>query len=176
MRVHIGVNTSLIALALLVPGAPGLARESNDAVKRERLPAAVVKAIDVNCPGANIDKLDIENEEGIRVYDIEFKDGRGEMDVLEDGTVLNVATLVELKEVPEPAARVFQKATIKQLEKSEVRARIERKDGKGQLTRLAAPEYEYEAELVQGGEVEVAADGRIIKGPKSLSRGPQSER
>jgi len=173
MRIKLGsVSATLIALVLLAMS--GWAGEPKGDDKRGRLPAAVVSAIDANFPGAVIDKLDVESEEGIRFYDIEFKDGRGEMDLLEDGTVLNMATLVDLKEVPAPAAAVIQRAargtTIKQLERSEVRARIEKKDGKGRLAPLAAPEYEYEAELAKGGEVEVAADGRIIKGPKSLTR------
>jgi hypothetical protein len=70
--------------------------------------------------------------------------------------------------LPAPAAEAIQRAargrTIKRLEKSEVRARVEKEGGKGRLARLATPEYVYEAELSRG-EVEVAADGRIIKGP-----------
>src|SRR5262245_9855115 len=174
MRLRLGMQTSVVVLALLGARGTAGAGETKSDDKKGRLPAAVVKAIDANCPGGEIAKLDLETEEGIKVYDIEFKDGR-EMDVLEDGTVLNVATLVSMKEVPGPAAAVIQRAaqgtTIKQLEKSEVRARIEKKDGKGRLSPLASPEYEYEAELAKGGEVEVAADGRIIKGPKSLSKG-----
>jgi hypothetical protein len=173
MRRRIVVPTRPIVVALLLAGALGRAAEPKIDDKRSRLPAAVVKALDANCPGGVIAKLDVESEEGIKVYDVEFKDGR-EIDLLEDGTVLNLATLVEMSEVPEPAAAVIQRAargtTIKQLEKSEVRARIEKKDGKGRLAPLPAPEYEYEAELAKGGEVEVAADGRIIKGPKSLTR------
>src|SRR5262245_11876778 len=148
MRLSLGLHTSLLVLALHGWGRAGDAGETKGDDKRGRLPAAVVKAVDANCPGGEIAKLDLESEEGIKVYDIEFKDGR-EMDVLEDGTVLNVATLVDLKEVPAPAAAVIRKAaegtTIKQLEKSEVRARIEKKDGKGRLAPLASPEYEYEA-------------------------------
>ena len=52
------------------------------------------------------------------------------------------------------------------MEKSEVRSRIEKKDGKGRLVPVVPPEYEYEAELAKGGEIEVAADGKVIKGPK----------
>lgn len=169
------LRTALTALALLVACAPAWAAEpSKDDGKRSRLPAAVAKAVDANCPGAEIDKLDIEDEGGIKVYDIEFKAGRGEIDVTEDGTVLDVATIVELKEVPEAAAAVIRRAAgsgaIRQLEKSEIRARIEKTKGKGKLSTLAAPEYEYEAELAKGGEIEVAADGRIIKAPKSMSK------
>ena len=165
------LRTAGTALALLVTCASARAAEPPKAdARRSRLPAAVAKAVEANCPGAEIDKLDVEDEGGIKVYDIEFKAGRGEIEVTEDGTVLGVATIVELKDVPEAAAVVIRKAAggsaVRQLEKSEIRARIEKTKGKGKLSPLAAPEYEYEAELAKGGEIEVAADGRIIKPPK----------
>lgn len=142
------------------------------AARAAALPPAVAKAVDANRPGASIHKLDVDEEGGIKIYDFEFKDGRGEMDVAEDGTVLDVATYIDLKEVPEAAARVIQTAArsgaIRSVQRSEVRARIEEAGGKGTLRPLPAPEYEYEAELAKGGEIEVSADGRVIKGPKSM--------
>jgi hypothetical protein len=137
--------------------------------KRNGLPAAVLKALDENKPGAEIDKVTIEDEAGVKFYDMEFKGGRGEMDVAQDGTVLDVATLVEMKDLPEPVAAVIRKAatgtTVKQLSRSEVRAKVETVAGKARLSKLGAPEYVYEAELARGGEIEVAANGTIIKGP-----------
>ncbi len=166
--------TSGATLALLVTTGPVWAAEAKTDAKKSRLPAAVTKAIDENKPGAEIDRVDIDHEEGVAVYDMEFKGNRGEMNVLEDGTVLDVATLVEMKDLPEPVAAVIRKAstgtTIKQLTKSEIRARIEKTGGKGKVARLATPENVYEAELAKGGEIEVAADGRIIKGPKSMEK------
>ena len=164
-----GTGVTALAAAVVVASAWASAQATTDP-KRSRLPAAVVKALDANCPGAQIDKLDVENEAGIRFYDFEFKAGRGEMDVAEDGTVLDVATIVEMKDVPEPAAAVIRKAAggsaIRQLEKSEIRSKIEKKDGQGRLVPVTPPEYVYEAELVKGGEIEVTADGKVIKGPK----------
>jgi hypothetical protein len=136
--------------------------------KQLNLPPAVAKAVEENRPGAEIDKLEIEKEGGFTVYDIEFKNGRGEIEVAQDGTVLDVSDIVEMKDVPEAAAAAIKRAargaTIRQIEKSEVRARIEKEGGQGRLLKLATPEYIYEAELSKG-EVEVAPDGRIIKGP-----------
>jgi hypothetical protein len=173
MRARLGnLRTALTALALLVALAPAWAcAQAKADPKRSRLPAAVVKAIDANCPAAEIDKLDVENEAGIKLYDVEFKAGRGEIEVAEDGTVLDVATIVPLKDVPEAAAAVIRKAAgpsgVREVEKSEVRAKIEKKDGKGRLVPVAPPEYVYEAELAKGGEIEVGADGTLIKGPKA---------
>jgi hypothetical protein len=161
------------AIVVAAPAARAFAQGKGESPRR-RLPAAVAHVVDANQPGAEIGKLEVEKEEGITVYDFEFKDGRGEMDVAEDGTVLDVSTLIQMKDVPEAAAAVIQRAargtTIKQLTKSEVRARIEKQGGKGTITKLAAPEFVYEAELARGGEVEVAADGRIIKAPKSMGK------
>ena len=146
--------------------------------KRNGLPAAVLKALDENKPGAAIDKVTMEDESGVKFYDMEFKGGRGEMDVAQDGTVLDVATLVEMKDLPEAVAAVVRKAaagtTIKQLSRSEVRAKVETVAGKARVSKLAAPEYVYEAELAKGGEIEVAADGTIIKGPGA--REPSKEK
>jgi hypothetical protein len=170
--------TSGAMLALLAMTGPGWAAETTTDAKKSRLPAAVIKAIDENKPGAEIDKVDVEHEEGVAFYDLEFKGPHGEMDVAEDGTVLNVGTLIEMKDLPEPAAAAIRKAStgtaIKELMKTEVRAKIEKAGGKGKITRLATPEYIYEADLAKGGEIEVAADGKIIKEPKE--KGPTARK
>jgi len=171
----------LTAAALLVAAAPAwVSAQAKTDPKRSRLPAAVVKALDANCPGAEIDKLEVEDEAGIKLYDVEFKAGRGEIEVAEDGTVLDVATIVQLKDVPEAAAAVIRKAAgtsgVREVEKSEVRARIEKTGGKGRLVPVAPPAYVYEAELAKGGEIEVAADGKVVKGPKAEGKGSPDEK
>jgi hypothetical protein len=132
----------------------------------DRLPALVTQAIQANKPGAEIDKLEIEKESGITLYDIEFKAGRGEIEVAEDGTVMDVTTIVEENDVPEAAATAIKAAAngkrVKQYERSEVRAEIVKEGGKGRISPLSRPKYVYEAELTKG-EVEVTADGKVIK-------------
>jgi hypothetical protein len=152
----------------------GTAEAEGEDARRARLPAAVVRAMDDNRPGAMIGKLEVAKEAGITFYDLEFKDEQGEMDVAEDGTVLDIATVITLEDVPEPAAALIRKAAsgtrIRQLTRSEVRARIEKVNGRGKVASLAAPEYVYEAELAKGGEIEVAGDGTILKAPRSFRR------
>jgi uncharacterized membrane protein YkoI len=138
-----------------------------------KVPPVVAKAVETNCPGAVVDKMEVEKEGGIALYDFEFKAGRGEIEVAEDGTVMDIATIVPLKDIPKAAADAILKAAsgakIAQLERSEVRAEIKTENGKGMIVRLAAPKFVFEAELVQGekrGEVQVAPDGRIVEGPK----------
>jgi hypothetical protein len=169
-RTNLRIGWTTVAVLVALAPVWATAQPKSDP-KRSQLPAAVVKAIDANCPGAEIDKLDVEDEAGIKLYDIEFKAGRGEIEVAEDGTVLDVATIVQLKDVPEAAAAVIRNVAgtggVRQVEKSEVRSKIEKKDGKGRLVPVAPPEYMYEAELAEGGEIEVAADGKVIEGPKA---------
>ena len=132
------------------------------------LPAAVAKAVKDNRPNAMIDKLEVEKEDGVTLYDIEFKAGKGEIEVAEDGSVIDIATIVKSRDVPKAALAAIHKgavgATIKQLEKSEVRAEV--KDGK--VVKFASPKYIYEAELAKGNkraEIQVAPDGQVIEAP-----------
>jgi hypothetical protein len=155
------------AVALLIADMAGAGQGSRDR-ERSSLPAAVSQAIQDNRPGAEIDKLDVEREHGIAFYDIEFKADQGEMDVAEDGTVLDIATVIDMKDVPEVVAAAFRTRskgrTITRIERSEVRAEIVSENGKGRVSKLSTPKYVYEAELTRG-EVEVAADGTVIKAP-----------
>jgi uncharacterized membrane protein YkoI len=148
------------------------------------LPSAVNKAVRDNVPNAEIDKLEVEEEAGIKLYDIEFKAGKGEIEVAEDGTVMDIATIIQMKDVPKPAAGAIQravdgaKAGIKQLEKSEIRAEIQTEGKKGKIVRLATPKYVYEAELVRGnqtGEIQVAPDGKVVEALKWGAEGKQPE-
>jgi hypothetical protein len=134
---------------------------------RKFLPAAVTKAIQQSRPGAEVDKLDVDKEHGIVMYEIEFKAGQGEMDIAEDGTVLDIATVIDLKDVPEAAAAAIHAAgkgkAIKQVERSELRAEIVKEGGKARISTLPTPKYVYEAEFSRG-EVEVTPEGKIVKG------------
>ncbi|MFQ6069839.1 MAG: hypothetical protein ACE5LC_04855 [Candidatus Aminicenantales bacterium] len=144
--------------------------EAQEREAEHQLPAAVAKAVDDNFPGAEIKNVEVGEEAGIKLYDIEFKAGKGEIEVAEDGTVIDLTTIVTIEDIPEAAAEAIQKAaegaTINQLEKAEVRAEIEKKEERGNIVKLEVPRYVYEAELVKGdlrGEIEVAADGKIIE-------------
>lgn len=156
-------------------------REQEEKAKVE-LPAAVAQAVKNNFPSAEIDIMDVEEEAGITLYDIEFKAGKGEIEVAQDGTVIDVTTIIAMKDVPKAAAEVIQKAaagaTIKQLEKSEVRAEIKKEGEKGTIIKLDSPKYVYEAELVKGnqrGEIQVAADGKVIEALKWNIKGTKEK-
>jgi uncharacterized membrane protein YkoI len=134
------------------------------------LPAAVAEAVETNTPGAEIDFVEVAEEAGITLYDIEFKANRGEIEVAEDGTVIDVVTVVTMEEIPEAAAKAIKEAIgdakILRMERAEVRTEI-KKDGEiGTLVKLETPRYLYEAELEkdgQTGEIEVDAQGNITE-------------
>ena len=134
------------------------------------LPAAVAKAIEDNVPKAQIEKVEVEEKGGIALYDIEFKADQGEIEVAEDGTVIDVVTIITMEDVPEAAAEVLKKAiedaTIIRIEKSEVWSELKIEGDVGTIVKLDSPRYIYEAEIMkddQTGEVEVAADGTVIE-------------
>ncbi len=154
----------LIGLALALTAA---------AQAKVELPPAVAQAVKLNCPSAEIKSVDVEKEAGITLYDIEFKARGGEIEVAEDGTVMDIATITAMKDIPKAAAVAIRKAApgtiIKHLEKSEVRAEIKKEGEKGTIVKLASPKYVYEAELKKGeqrGEIQVAPDGTVVEGPK----------
>jgi hypothetical protein len=169
-------RTFVVVLALALAVSAGWAnQEGKEQGKKAKveLPAAVVKAIKDNVPNAEIDIAEVEKEAGVALYDIEFKAGRGEIEVAEDGTVMDIATIVALKDIPKLAAEAIRRAaagaTIQQVEKSEVRAEIKKEGEKATIVKLVPPKYVYEAELLQGekrGEVQVEPDGTIVEGPK----------
>src|SRR5262245_24979010 len=156
------VLATVIAVFLARPATSRAAEQE----KNRKLPATVARAVQENRPGAEIDRLTVERENGIVFYDFEFKASQGEMDVAEDGTVLDIATIIEMKDVPEVVAAAIRTAgngkPIKQLSRSEVRAEIVKEAGKARISKLATPRYVYEAEFSRG-EVEITEEGKIIK-------------
>jgi len=165
-RFTVGIAMAILMAATVVRTA---AQGKSGGGGSASLPAVVRKAISDNKPDAEIDKLEVEKEHGINVYDIEFKAGKGEIEVTEDGTVLEVTDVIELKDAPEAVATTIRTAakgrTIKQVEKAEVRSEIEKEGDKGRISKLSTPKYVYEAELDKG-EIEVASDGTLIKAGK----------
>jgi len=166
----------VVVLALALTLSTGCVKQEDmeQGKKAEKeLPDAVAKAVKANFPDAQIDKVEVGEEAGIILYDIEFKADQGEIEVTLDGTVLDVATIISMKDLPKAAAEAIQKAsegaTIKRIEKSEVRAEIKEEGEKGKIVKLDSPRYVYEAELVKGdqtGEIEVDADGKVIEALK----------
>jgi len=134
------------------------------------LPEAVLTVVEENFPGAEIYFIEQAEQFGVVLYDIEFKADQGEIEVAEDGTVIDMVTIITIEELPEAAAQAIQEAaegmTIKRLEKSEILAEVKVENEQGVIIKLEAPKYVYEAEVEkdgQTGEITVDAEGNIIE-------------
>ena len=149
-------------------------RAQETKVKVSQLPAAVKHALETNCPNCKIDKAAREVENGVTIYDFEFKHGKGEMDVTEEGLVVSRETVVQEKEVEAPALDAIRQATaggrIVQILKEEVTADL--LDGK--VIKLDTPKYFYEAELVKAkevAEIKVTPSGQVAETPVWRKKG-----
>lgn len=159
-----------LALVMLIMSSIARAQESakEEKVDVSQLPAAVAQALKTNCPNCVIDKATRELENGVMIYDFEFKSGQGEMDVTPDGLVVSRETVVQIDDLPAPARDAIRKGAasgrVAQVLKEEVRAEL--KDGK--VLKLGTPKYFYEADLVKDdkvAEIVVSPEGQVIEAP-----------
>jgi uncharacterized membrane protein YkoI len=127
-------------------------------------PAAVTRAFRNAFPKAEIEKLDAEEENGVMVYDYEFREGtvEKETDIAADGTILETTLVIDVKALPPAVLKAIEKGAgggkLGRIEKIEIN--YETKDGK--VVKLAKPVTHYAAEYTKGetsGEVTVDAEG-----------------
>jgi uncharacterized membrane protein YkoI len=136
-----------------------------------KLTEVVRKTFEAKFPNAKIQKVDVEEEDGVTVYDVEFKDAQGEKetDIAADGTMLEITYVIQPKDLPEAAAKPILKAA-----EGATRGRTERieithqtKDGK--VVKLPRPVTHYAMEMTKGGrtaEIVVDSDGKVLEEPK----------
>ena len=85
------------------------------------VPGSVITAMNARLPGAQIRSVEREKEGGNIVYDLELSQGgrKYEMDIKEDGTVLEIEKEVASAEVPQAVAQAvrakYPDATIKEV-------------------------------------------------------------
>jgi hypothetical protein len=132
------------------------------------LPDAVAKTFKTEFPKGEISKVDVDEEAGVTVYDIEFRDGavEKETDIAADGTMLEFAVVVDVESVPAAALKAIKKAVgsgkIARTENIEIL--YETKAGKA--IKLSKPVRHFAAEYSRGGkttEIVVTADGGPVK-------------
>jgi hypothetical protein len=153
---------------LALSSALGTAQEKKGETK---LPDVVKKTFDARFPKAKIEKIDVETEHGVEVYDVEFRDGKTEKetDITTDGTMLEYTVVIRPKDVPKEAMKPIRKAaegaTMGRTEKIELS--YELKDGKA--IKLAKPVMQYAVEMKKGdksAEIIVDEHGKIVEEPK----------
>jgi hypothetical protein len=126
------------------------------------LPAAIEAAVKALLPNGVITDSKKEEEE-IKVYEVEVKDGDVESDVkiAKDGTIIEVESDDSLDAVPAAVAETIkaQNAEVKEVDKEVEYAKV-------QVVKLDTPITTYQAEIIKDGdkiELEIAADGKIIE-------------
>jgi uncharacterized membrane protein YkoI len=107
LTVSLGV-CGLAAFALVA--AIALADDKAEKIPPDKLPAKIADAIKGRFPKAEITSAEKEKEDGKIVYDIELKsEGRKyEMDILEDGTIIEIEKEVDVNKLPEGATKTIE--------------------------------------------------------------------
>jgi uncharacterized membrane protein YkoI len=131
----------------------------------DKLPAKVKAALNGRFPGGTVTSAEKEIENGQLVYDLELKhNGRKyEMDVREDGTIMEIEKEVAFKDLPEAVTKAledkFPKASYEEA------MEVNKVEGKKETL------THYEVTLVTAGkkklEVEVSLEGKILKSGKA---------
>jgi hypothetical protein len=160
MRTILGVAAVLMVLA----GA-GRADDKQKAkpekVPLDKVPKAVMDAIKGRFPGCDITSVEKELEDGKVVYDVELKHGgkKYEMDIHEDGTVVEIEKEVALKDVPE----AVKKAVEAKYPKSTIKEVMEVNKVKGKEETPIHYEITIETAEKKSLEVIVSLDGKSVK-------------
>lgn len=161
-----------VSITMLLASIAVAQEGKEERIKVSQIPATVTQSIKTDCPSCVIEKASREVENGVTIYDLEFKRGQGEMDIAADGSIINRETVIKEQDVPAAAMTAIRNAggKIRQIVKDEVRAEL--KDGS--IIKLDTPKYLYEADLAKGNqvaEIEVSAEGQVIEAPKWRKKG-----
>jgi hypothetical protein len=156
----------LVVVGLTFIAAAGL----SDTVDPDKLPEPVAKTFKAMFPAGTIEKLTSAEENGMTVYDFEFRSGAREMetDIVNDGTMIESTLVIAARDIPGPAMKVIQKAargaTLGRLEWIHTLYEIE--DGK--VVKLATSVIKYAADMTRGGkaaEIIVDPKGGVLEAP-----------
>jgi len=148
---------------ITVTGAATPARDEDEADLPQTVAAAIAKAF----PGAKVGEVEVEEELGLILYEVELSQNgkRFELEVAADGTIVEVEQVVEAGELPAAVAKALagaaKGAKVLKVEKTEQHAAV-------RLVKLRAPKTTYEVEVLRDGkkvEMRVAADGTVTMRP-----------
>jgi uncharacterized membrane protein YkoI len=157
MKIIVRLLTGAVLLTLLVFGLSA----QDEKVAPDKLPPKVAETVKARFPGATITQATKTKENGETVYDIEMtKDGRKhEIDVKEDGSIVNFENQIDVKKLPEAVTSAvktkYPNCTIK--EAMEVVVIKDKKD--------VVEEYEVIIDTAEKKDVEltVSPDGKKIE-------------
>lgn len=162
-------HRTLLALMglMLAAGSAGAQERGLEA----KLPAPVKKTFRTEFPKAVIEKLDVEEEDGVTVYDLEFRDGatEKETDITAEGIMLEYTVVIKAKDVPAAAMKPIRKAAAGAAMKRIERIEISYETKNGKAIKLPRPVTHYAVELSKGdknAEIVVSSDGDVIEPAK----------
>jgi uncharacterized membrane protein YkoI len=169
MRRLIGwLGASAVVVAMLVLATAARADDKAQKIAPDKLPQKIKNAINGRFPGAEVTSAEKEVENNQVVYDIELKHkGRKyEMDIKEDGTILEIEKEVATKDVPAALPKAvqarFPKATIKEV------MEVNKVEGKKETPQ----HYEVTIETADKKKMEVivSLDGKSVKTEAELKK------
>lgn len=173
-RASLSLKFGVVVILFLTSIAWAQEKAKEEKLNVSQLPPAVKQALETNCPNCKIDKATREVENGVTIYDFEFKNGQGEMDVTEDGFMISRETVAQTNDIPQRALDAIRQGAgggkIKQVLKEEVRAELK----EGQVIKLDTSKYFYEADLEKGNqvaEIVVSPEGQVIEPPQWRKKG-----
>lgn len=140
-------------------------------IDEKQLPAPVAATFRSTFPNAQIEKLEAEKENGVMVYDFEFREGstEKECDIAEDGALLERTVVVNEADIPQPAMDAIRRsaagAKLGRLE--HVDKDYDTRDGK--TVKLPNRMTQYEVEISKDGkhgDLVVTPEGKVLEQPK----------
>ncbi len=150
------------ATALLLVVGPSVAVcRAEDKIPLDMVPAKITAAVKEWFPKGEITSVTKETEDGKVVYDVELKqqDKKFEMDIQEDGTVVEIEREIAAKDLPEVCAKAIEakypKSTLKEV------MQVNKVEGKKETLH----QYEVTLETAEKKSVEVVVsiDGKIVE-------------
>jgi len=163
----IGVAILGITVALLA-GCSHQKHEEGMKISPSEIPAAVMNSAKARLPGAEVTSAEKESPHGAVVYDLELKQGgrKYEMDVKEDGTIMEIEKQVQSSDVPAAVLSnvkaKYPNATIKEI------MEVNKVSGKQETP------IHYEVTVMDGGkerELVVSLDGSKVQTEAEAEKG-----
>ena len=132
--------------------------------EKVELPDAVKAKVEKLYPKAEIEKVEMEDEDGITVYEIEVEeeDVETELTISSDGTLIEVEEEIEADALPEAIKQAVAGDEIEEAKKETNYWVVT----SGILTKLDTPEVAYEVEVERDGvemEIEFSPDGTVLE-------------
>jgi hypothetical protein len=152
---------SLAALAVTLLVLTAATGDDAKKVPLDKIPKAIKDAINGRFPDAEITGVEKETEDGKVMFDVELKHKgvKYEMDIQEDGTIIEIEKEIPLKDVPE----VITKAVLAKYPKATIKEVMEMYKVKGKEETLTSYEATIETADKKKMEVIVSLDGKSVK-------------